>query len=397
MLEAVPLKPLVLVANARMPSQRAQSLQVAQVAASFARAGLPTTLLHALRRDTAPIEDSERVWDFYAVPKGARADLRGAACRDFIDAVPRRWQYLPARWQELSFAGNAARLLEDDFAGARVISREIEVARLLVSHGRGGVFLELHRVPAGRLRRRWLLEAARGVAGVVAISGGVRADLIELGLADESIVVAHDGFEPERFARLPSRAEAREALGLDADRQVVVYTGGLLAWKGVDILVQAARRLPAVQFVIVGGMNADVEALAPAARAAGNVRLDGFKNPTRVPLYLAAADVGAVPNRSRPAISSRYTSPLKIFEAMAVGLPLVVSDLFSMRDVLDPDQAEFVAADDAEALAAGLARVLGDDDLRRGLAQRIRGSAAQATWDGRAQRLVAWMDERDAD
>jgi glycosyltransferase involved in cell wall biosynthesis len=178
---------------------------------------------------------------------------------------------------------------------------------------------------------------------------------------------------------------------------VVVYTGGLLAWKGVDILVQAARRLPAVQFVIVGGMNADVEALAPAARAAGNVRLDGFKNPTRVPLYLAAADVGAVPNRSRPAISSRYTSPLKIFEAMAVGLPLVVSDLFSMRDVLDPDQAEFVAADDAEALAAGLARVLGDDDLRRGLAQRIRGSAAQATWDGRAQRLVAWMDERDAD
>ena len=109
--------------------------------------------------------------------------------------------------------------------------------------------------------------------------------------------------------------------------KLVVYTGGLLAWKGVEILVQAARLMPEVRFVIVGGMDADVKRIRAQAQDLANVDVLGFQAPSRVPLYLAAADLGVVPNRSQPAISSRYTSPLKIFEAMALGLPLVVSDL----------------------------------------------------------------------
>ena len=65
------------------------------------------------------------------------------------------------------------------------------------------------------------------------------------------------------------------------------------------------------------------------------MRIDGFRPAGDVPLYLAAADVGVVPNRAAPRISSHYTSPLKVFEALASGLPLVVSDLPSLRDVLD--------------------------------------------------------------
>jgi len=383
---------LVLVANARLPSQRAQSLQVAQVAASFARAGLETTLLYARRRDTSLPGCADELWDYYAVPTGARPGAAAVPCLDWIDLVPRKLQYVPARLQELTFARNAARRVRREFPDALVLSRELECARELVRGGREGVFLEVHRVPGGATRRRWLSEAAAGVSGIVAISGGVRLDLIELGIDPDLITVEHDGFEAQRFEALPTRGEAREALGLDLDRPVVVYTGGLLAWKGVDLLVEAARELPDVQFVIAGGMDADVATLAQRAIGLDHVRLDGFQPPERVALYLAAADLGVVPNRSTPAISARHTSPLKVFEAMAAGLPLVVSDLPSMRDVLQEDEACFVAPDDAGALAEGLRTLIEDEDRRRGLARAIVVRAADHTWDARTDRLLKWME-----
>lgn len=384
--------PLVLVANARMPSQRAQSLQVAQMAAAFARAGAPTTLLHARRRDTPPVDDVDALWEHYEVPADARPAIEAVPCFDWIDRVPRRFQYAPARLQELTFARNAARRVRADHAGARVLSREIETAHAL--RDRAGVFLEVHRVPGGRARRRWLRDAAAAAAGVVAISGGVRADLVELGVDDAKVLVEHDGFEPARFRDLPPRAEARTRLELDPARPTVVYVGGLLAWKGVDLLVEAARELPDANVVVAGGMDADVARLRARARGIANVRIDGFQPPGRVALYLAAADLGVAPNRSKPAISARHTSPLKVFEAMAVGLPLVCSDLPSLRDVLDDDEAWFVAPDDPAALAAGLRAALADDAGRARRSRRLLERAARHGWDARAERILAWMEAR---
>jgi len=385
---------LVLVANARMPSERAQSLQVAQAAAAFARKLERVTLLYADRRDTPALPAGEDLWSYYSVPAQVRPQARGVPCSDWIDRAPRALQYLPARLQELTFARNAARIVRREFADAVVLTRELETARAL--RGRPGVFLELHRVPGGRLRRRWLLAAAETAAGTLAISGGVRADLVALGLCEDAIRVEHDAFEPGRFDAAPGRADARRELELPADAKIVVYTGGLLAWKGVDVLVEAARGLPEVQFAIAGGMDADVARLRARARGLANVRIDGFQPPARVALYLAAANVGVVPNRSRPAISARYTSPLKVFEAMAAGLPLVASDLPSLRAILSDEEAVFVAPDEPGALAAGLTRLLGDDGLRERLAGAMRARAAEHTWDARTERILHWMDERRA-
>jgi glycosyltransferase involved in cell wall biosynthesis len=250
-------------------------------------------------------------------------------------------------------------------------------------------------VPGGRLRRKWLLEAARGAKGLVAISGGVREDLVALGVPAASIVVEHDAVEGARFRDLPSRAVAREALGIEPDARIVVYTGGLMAWKGVELLVEAARRLPDLSFVIAGGMEADVARVRALAAGLRNLRLDGFQPPERVALYLAAADLGVVPNRSTPAISARYTSPLKAFEAMAAGLPLVASELPALREILTgEDHAVFVAPDDPGALAAGIARLMADPELRANMAVRGRERAAELTWDARAERLLAWMEAR---
>ncbi len=386
---------LVLLANARMPSQRAQSLQVAQMAAAFARAGADTTLLHARRHKTPSLPDGVDLWDHYAVPSGVRPRAEAVPCIDWIDRLPRVLQYVPARLQEQSFARNAARRVQTGFPGARVISRELESARLLVRAKHPGVFFECHRVPGSRVRRRWLLEASRGARGILAISAGVRDDLVKLGVAEDAILVAHDGYEKSRFANMPQRGAARAELSLPRDVPLVAYTGGLLAWKGVDVLIEAARKLPDVYFVIAGGMDLDVKKLRQKAGGLANVRIDGFQPPERVLLYLAAADAGVVPNRARPAISARYTSPLKVFEAMAVGLPLVASDVPSLRELLTHERdALLVTPDDAAALAAAIERLIGDEALRSRLGANLRARAPEHTWDARAARCLAWMATR---
>lgn len=386
---------LVLVANTRMPSDRAQALQVAQVAGAFARAGVATTLMHARRSHTKALPGGETVWEHYGVTGARLPAIRAVENTDWIDRVPRALQFLPARVQELSFARNAARVVLREHAGATVLSRELETARHLVRAGVERVFLEVHRVPGGRLRRAWLREAAPRVAGILAISGGVRDDLIALGLDESAIRVEHDGYEPGRFAGRPDRAAARRELGLEPDAFVVVYTGGLLEWKGVDVAIDAVRGLDRVQLLVAGGMPADVERVRAHAQGAANVRIDGFQPPARVATYLAAADLGVVPNRSKPAISARYTSPLKVFEYLACGLPIVASDLPSLRDILvDGVTARLCVADDPRALRAVIQELEDDEASRAALAANGLEAALEHTWDARAERILEWMGER---
>jgi len=388
---------LAVVANTRFPSRRAQGLQVAQSSAAFARAGCTTSLLVADRRAHVELPPGQDAFDWYGVPPGMRPAVVRVDCVDWIERLPRALQYVPARLQELTFSRSAARLVRERFGSARVLSRETECALRLVRAGHERVFLEIHRVPGSRLRRRWLLEACAGARGVLAISGGVREDLVALGVDAARITVEHDGFEASRFARMPGRAEARQELGLPADAPVVVYTGGLLAWKGVDVLVEAARAMPDAYFAIAGGLDGDVAALRARAGGLANVRIDGFQAPERVALYLAAGDVGVVPNRAKPAISARYTSPLKAFEAMAAGLPMVVSDLPALREILRPDaEAVFVAPDDPKSLAAGLRRLLGDAGLRQRMSATLRERSIRHGWDARAARILGWMEAREA-
>ncbi len=388
--------PICIVANTRMPSQRAQALQVAQMSAAFARQGAATSVLFAKRRPSVALPPGVDVFDWYGVPKGARPTLVPIACVDWIERVPRMLQYVPARLQEQSFARHAARHVRKHHGGERILSREIEVAERLVRAGEPRVYLEIHRVPGGRLRRRSLIAAADGVLGIVAISGGVRDDLVALGVDRSLVLVEHDAFEFERFQRKIPKAEARAALDLPREVPLVVYTGGLLDWKGVDVLVEAAKTLPEIYFVVAGGMESDVQRLRQKAGGLSNVRIDGFQAPERVALYLAAGDVGAVPNRSKPEISARYTSPLKVFESMAAGLPLVVSDVPALREILAADEeAVFVAADDAALLARGIIGLMADASRREAMSARLRSRAPLHTWDARAERILRWMSERE--
>jgi glycosyltransferase involved in cell wall biosynthesis len=235
-----------------------------------------------------------------------------------------------------------------------------------------------------RERRVWALAD-----GYITITAALARELEERFGPRPRLAVVPDG------ARVPDVSET----GLRPDAtggRVVGYAGHLYPWKGPDVLMAALERLPAVRALIVGGLAGEpdlerVRALADRV-APGRVEFAGQVDPPRVAPLLRRADVLALPN-TPGRVSAAYTSPLKLFEYMASGRPIVASDLPALREVLRPSaNAVLVEPGDAAALAAGLARVLGDAALAARLAAQAREDVREWTWDRRAERVDALIE-----
>jgi len=179
----------------------------------------------------------------------------------------------------------------------------------------------------------------------------------------------------------------------------VLYCGSLKPWKGVDTLVAAMQTLFPHKLTVVGpGTKDDVARLQQAALAVGMVgRLTILPpvKPTEVWDLYARAKVGVIPLPDDGYVEARdFTSPLKLFEMMAAGLPIVCSRLKSLQEyVSDGREVLMVTADDPRPLAEGLRRVLGDEALRAGLAAAARARAAEFTWDSRGRKIVTFAEQ----
>jgi glycosyltransferase involved in cell wall biosynthesis len=111
---------------------------------------------------------------------------------------------------------------------------------------------------------------------------------------------------------------------------------------------------------------------------------------------LAAADVLALPNSGRAAVSRYYTSPLKLFEYMAAERPIIASDLPALREIIaNEETALLVPPDDASALAAAVERLRADPALARRLAANARSAVGAHTWERRAARILDFVRSSD--
>ena len=122
-----------------------------------------------------------------------------------------------------------------------------------------------------------------------------------------------------------------------------------------------------------------------------NVAVLGWKPKAEVPKYLAAADVLILPNIATTRESTEFTSPLKLFEYMASGVPIVASDLPSLREILCEKNAFLTAPGDAQALADTIRRVLTDTQGAQARASRALTEAGRHTWEAHATSVADFM------
>lgn len=201
-------------------------------------------------------------------------------------------------------------------------------------------------------------------------------------------VVIGNGVDVERYRppTAPQRATARAALDLGPEDVAVVFVGHEFDRKGLPLLIEALAGAPAaVRLVVVGGTPDMVD--DAAARAASHGVRDRVRFVGRVPdpvPHFHAGDVFALP--------SAYESyGLVILEAMACGLPVVVSDVGCVPEVVTDGVTGLVVDRDVAALRAAFATLAAVDRAPWG--RRARTVAEQHSWESVARRYVTLAAE----
>jgi len=225
----------------------------------------------------------------------------------------------------------------------------------------------------------------------IAITKGLKKELINLGVKPDDIFVLPDGVDLEKFNLNISKEEARTHVNFSQNEKLIVYAGHLYKWKGAHTLALAARFLEEGEKIIfVGGKaNKDVPEFLEFIKNNNlkNIEALGFKPYAEIPFFLHAADVLVLPNSGIEKLSSLYTSPLKMFEYMAAGKPIVASDLPSIREILNEENSVLVKADDEYALAEGIKKVLSDSEFAEKISKNALRDAQNFSWEKRAKKI----------
>ena len=201
--------------------------------------------------------------------------------------------------------------------------------------------------------------------------------------------MAPDGVDTNMFAVSCSQPEARTKLSLTQAGQIVLYTGHLYKWKGVDTLIAAAGLLSQeVAVYLVGGMEKD---LARLDCHLPNVKIMGHRPYAEIPFWLKAADVLVLPNSGKEEISRSWTSPMKAFEYMAAQRPIVASDLPSIREILNERNSILVEPDNPQELARGIKMALEGEALSSGIAAQAFKEVQNYTWQKRVQKIYEYF------
>lgn len=216
--------------------------------------------------------------------------------------------------------------------------------------------------------RKWTVPlrrvADRCSHAIIANSDAVAAAWAGCGAPRDRLHVVSNGVE------LPASGSRPEHGGLPL---TVICVGNLIAYKGHDLLLEAAARLPsepAWRLLFVGD-GPERDALSRRVDELGlRHRVDLLGQRTDVPALLSDADVAVLPSRSEGL-------PNAVLEAMAHSIPVVATAVGGVPGLLRAGGGILVPANDASALADALARLLRDPDLRRQMGDEGRAEVAR--------------------
>ena len=318
------------------------------------------------------------------------------------------------------FYGTAAYRALPSVAVRRLRQRGREIHHV-ISRGEPGILLHRHLRRAGLLpNERWIYEAHRLCAGhpeeskIASTEGHLNRPLERVRQLEGAAVEAANGLVcltpnvqqalsdlyslPSSVLILPSGTSIpQEAPSDDKGRDLdIFYAGKLELRKGVLDLIVAMQHLPEYRLHIAGGSPAEIESLRKQAESYGvqsRINLLGSVEPGAIGGLYARARVGACPLPAMGSdVSERFTSPLKLLNMMAWGVPIVASSVSSVREILqDGLNGILIEPNDPRALAKALRFLLEDRAFALRLARAARVAAEQYSWKRRAQRLKEFL------
>ena len=366
-----------------MPTGRAHGLTIVKSCEAFANAGSAVTLVLLRRKNGSNVD----IFGIYSVPKifSVRYLL-----------VP---EFLYRSTSQMAFTLQTAVfyicafffMLFENRKDTIIYTREFPIT-LLRFVGFKVVF-ECHTISH---KRRLFFWFCRRASRIITISGALKRTFVNAGFADGRIMVAPSGVDLSIFAHLTGKGEARDALGLSRDEKIVLYTGNFTTMgedKGIIDIIRALKELPDTTFVAVGGGEPDIvrfNKLAVDEGVEARVRLLPHAPQAVLANYQQAADILLMPFPDTPHYRN-HMSPVKMFEYMASGRPIIASDLPTIREVLNDTNAVIVPPGDPRSLAAAMRGLFDDPARSEMLARQARSDVERYAWGERARSVLTFI------
>jgi len=224
-------------------------------------------------------------------------------------------------------------------------------------------------------------------AKIVAISPGIAEDLGTLfGINPATILLQSNGVNKSIFKPTQGHKE-----------DIIIYSGSFLDWKGLDVALEALKYVKSRKFwlYLVGGTSDEVLQCKEFIRREG-IRYPQIKILPRMAQrevipYLSKAKIALISNKN-VLESVRYTSPLKLYEYRAMGLPILCPDMPSIRNVVNEDQFIFFKPDDPIDLARAIDSLAEHEDLL--ISATASASRAEVySWEDRATNILNFINE----
>jgi glycosyltransferase involved in cell wall biosynthesis len=368
-----------------VPSRQANSISMMNTCSQMAHFGSDVDLIlpRAKRGLSEKILEGKSIWEFYGVAK-----------KFSITLLPRPFFFLHPK--SIGYT-----LLAVSYAAHKgysvICARHLSLAYLGALYGKISIFESHDYLSAleSPLFGKWIKRMRKNPSslGVIVTTHSAAKAYEEKGIPPERMLVAPNGVNLERFVDSDGNEGLKKSLGLPLDRPVVGFSGHLYEGRGVEELLLCAQMLEKAYFLIVGGEPGDIQRCRAFAQQLGlsNVEFAGFVSQPRLGRYLLASDVLVMPY-TKKTVTYQCMSPMKMFDYLACGRPIVATDFPVVREVLSQGRnAILVKEGSAKALAVGLRWLFDHPEEGRRLAGAAKRDAEKYSWKNRVRRILAWM------
>jgi len=248
----------------------------------------------------------------------------------------------------------------------------------------------------------WYQRFFKRIKGIIVVTQKIKELFTKEGLSAKKILVAPDGVDIEEFDISQSQRECRQKLNLPLDKKIIGYVGQLKTMnmeKGIKDLISALKELkkknPSIVLCLVGGLESDIkeyQKLALKIKIEKEVLFVGQVSHSLIPYYLKSFDICLMPFPLTKHFAY-YMSPLKLFEYMASKRPIVASDLPSIREILNEDNAILVQPDNLQSLAQGIEIALKKTDFSAKISKKAFEDVQKYTWPKRARNIIKFISQ----
>ena len=356
-----------------IPSRYANSINVMKMCQSFTRLG------HDVELYVPDMPDAERDVDIFA--------YYGVAQKFFVKRLPA--PTFPSFVGRTVYAGGYA--LSVSRTSPNIAYGRDWPALLMAARGGFPVVLELHApAPRGGLKRLLFERLMRSdnLIRVVVNSEALKSDILaEFPQLKDRAHLARNGADPLP----PDNGEAAPITRRD-QMLLVGYIGHLYPGRGMEILGDFAEYCPWADFHIVGGWPEDVRFWKARLARNGNVFFHGHVPPSQVPSFLRIFDVLIAPYQPVVTLhgglgdNAKWVCPLKLFDYMAAGKPIICSDHPVIREIVSHEKEALLCAPrDVAGWAEALRRLRDNRELRARVgANALERFTRNHSWDARA-------------